>query len=118
MRRIKEKRIHERFSLPNLSGSVEIKEAMQPISLINASKEGVCIAGAVFPVGSVVRLEIDPLEDIPPISLYCKVVWSSPKGEKDKKSGLFFLNTNKILFKRDLTSYSKILNSARSRPVV
>ncbi len=53
-----------------------------------------------------VRLAIDDLHDIGDISLYCKVVWAI---EKEKCSGLSFLNTNKVLFKKDLTSFNRLL---------
>ncbi|MDT8272203.1 MAG: PilZ domain-containing protein [Desulfomonilia bacterium] len=114
----KERRISHRVSLPDLSGTVEIKDSVQPITVVNASKEGVCITGVQCPEGSVVKLEIEPVEDIPAISLYCKVAWVSPKREALKKSGLSFLNTNKVLFKEDLTSFSRILESAQARQSV
>jgi hypothetical protein len=57
-------------------------------------------------VGSVVRLAIDDLHDIGDISLYCKVVWAV---EKEKCSGLSFLNTNRVLFKKDLLSFNRLL---------
>lgn len=115
MANMKEKRLYERIDVSNLSGSVELMETMKPISIINASEDGVCICGADFPVGSVVRLAVDPLEDLPNISLYCKVVWASRKKDPDKKSGLLFLNTNKILFRKDLLSFTKLVDSARKQ---
>jgi hypothetical protein len=111
----KEKRIYERIDTPDLSGSVELKESVKTITIVNANEEGVCIEGAGFPVGSVVRLVIDPLEDTDNISLYCKVVWASQDHDTTDKSGLLFLNTNKILFKNDLISFNKLVNSARKR---
>jgi len=115
MASMKEKRLYERISLSNLSGSVELMETLKPISIINASEDGVCICGADFPVGSVVRLAIDPAEDSPNISLYCKVVWTSKKKDPAKKSGLSFLNTNKILFRKDLISFEVGVDSARKQ---
>ncbi len=111
----KEKRIYERISLPKLSGSVELFETLKPVTILNASEEGVCICGADFPVGSVVRLEIDFPEETPNISLYCKVVWASRKKDPEKMSGLSFLNTNKILFRKDLLSFAKMVDSARKQ---
>jgi hypothetical protein len=113
MANMKEKRISERISLSNLNGSIELMETVKPISILNASEEGVCITGADFPVGSVVRLEVDSVEDLPHISLYCKVVWATKKRGQDKMSGLLFLNTNKILFRKDLISFVKIVDTAR-----
>lgn len=113
MATLKEKRICERISFSNVNGSVELMETVKPITIINASEEGVCITGADFPVGSVVRLELDSAEDAPNISLYCKVVWATKKRSAEKKSGLLFLNTNKILFRKDLVSFAKMLDSAR-----
>lgn len=115
MANMKEKRLYERVNLSNLSGSVELMETMKPISIINASEDGVCICGADFPVGSVVRLAIDPPEDLPNISLYCKVVWASKKKGLDKMSGLSFLNTNKILFRKDLISFTKFIDSVKKQ---
>ncbi len=115
---MKEKRLFERINLSNLNGSVELMETMKPISIINASEEGVCIGGADFPVGSVVRLEIDHADDLPNISLYCKVVWTTKKKDPNKKSGLLFLNTNKILFRKDLISFTRLIDSARKQLAV
>lgn len=111
----KEKRTPERINLPDVNGSVELKDTVKPIAILNASEEGVCIEGADFPVGSVVRLAIDHPEDEPAISLYCKVVWSSKGRDPGKKSGLLFLNTNKILFKQDLLSFNKLIASVKQQ---
>lgn len=113
MANMKEKRIYERISISNVNGSIELMETVKPITILNASEEGVCIAGADFPVGSVVRLEVDPAEDAPSISLYCKVVWATKKRSAEKMSGLLFLNTNKILFRKDLVSFVKMVDSAK-----
>jgi hypothetical protein len=113
MATLKEKRICERIPISNVSGSVELMETVKPITILNASEEGVCICGADFPVGSVVRLEVDSAEDAPNISLYCKVVWATKKRSSDKMSGLLFLNTNKILFRKDLVSFTKMVDTAR-----
>lgn len=115
MSNMKEKRTLERIDMPNLSGSVELMEALRSVSIVNASEEGVCICGADFPVGSVVRLAIDPVEGVPNISLYCKVVWASEEKDPEKKLGLLFLNTNKILFRKDLLSFTKLVDSARNQ---
>ena len=111
----KEKRLHERIPIPDLKGSVEIREKVKPVTVVNASTEGVCISGAHVPVGSVVRLAIDELQDIGNISLYCKVVWASGEAEREKFLGLSFLNTNKILFKKDLVSFGRLLELVQSR---
>jgi c-di-GMP-binding flagellar brake protein YcgR len=66
-------------------------------------------------VGSVVRLAIDELQDIGNISLYCKVVWASGETEREKFLGLSFLNTNKILFKKDLVSFGRLLELVQSQ---
>jgi hypothetical protein len=108
----KEKRLHERVPLPEVRGMVEISETIKPITVVNASSEGVCIAGIHVEVGSVVRLEIESPQDMDNISLYCKVAWATDKEEHEKLSGLSFLNTNKILFKKDLVSYNKLLDQA------
>ena len=75
----KEKRAFERIELDSLRGSVELKETIKTVSIINGCEEGVCVNSADFPVGSVVRLVIGSREDQPGISLYCKVVWVSTK---------------------------------------
>jgi hypothetical protein len=107
----KEKRLHERIPLPDVRGTVEISESLKPVTVVNASTEGVCIAGVLVEVGSVVRLEINlPLQDDANISLYCKVAWTTDGNDQEKLSGLSFLNTNKILFKKDLISYNKLLS--------
>ena len=111
----KEKRLHERIPIPDLKGSVEIREKVKPVTVVNASTEGVCISGAHVPVGSVVRLAIDELQDIGNISLYCKVVWASGEAEREKFLGLSFLNTNKILFKKDLVSFGRLLELVKSQ---
>jgi hypothetical protein len=115
MRSEKEKRTIERINLANVNGSVELKDTVKTIAILNACEEGVCIEGAGFPVGSVVRLAINHPEDSEDISLYCKVVWSSNDLDPDKKAGLLFLNTNKILFKQDLISFNKLIASAKKR---
>ncbi len=111
----KEKRIYERIDLPNLSGSVELFEAQKPVTIVNASEEGVCVCGVDFPVGSVVRLEIESALEPANLSLYCKVVWTSRKKDPEKMSGLSFLNTNKVLFRKDLISFAKMVDSARKQ---
>jgi hypothetical protein len=111
----KEKRLHERIPVPDLKGSVEIREKVKPVTVVNASTEGVCISGAHVPVGSVVRLAIEELQDIGNISLYCKVVWASGESKREKFLGLSFLNTNKILFKKDLVSFSRLLELVQSQ---
>jgi hypothetical protein len=112
---MKEKRAFERIPFENLGGSVELMEIVKPISIINACEEGVCVDGADFPVGSVVRLAIEPQEETPDISLYCKVVWASMRKDPEKKSGLLFLNTNKILFRKDLLSFARLIESTRKQ---
>ena len=92
---------------------VEISETIKPVTVINASTEGVCIAGIQVEVGSVVRLEIELPQDKDNISLYCKVVWATKKRSAEKKSGLLFLNTNKILFRKDLVSFARMVDTAR-----
>jgi len=114
----KEKRVCERIPFPEVRGTVEISENLKPVTVVNASADGVCISGVHIPVGSVVRLAIDDLHDIGEISLYCKVVWASGESKKEKFSGLSFLNTNKVLFKKDLISFNKLLEvvQAQSQP--
>lgn len=111
----KEKRALERIRLEDLSGSVELMEIVKSVSVVNASEEGVCVGGADFPVGSVVRLAIGLQKEEPDISLYCKVVWASQEKDSEKKSGLILLNTNKILFRKDLLSFVKLIESARKQ---
>ena len=110
----KEKRLHERIPLPDVRGTVEISESMKPVTVVNASIEGVCVAGVHVEIGSVVRLEIDSLQDEENISLYCKVAWATDETQ-EKLSGLSFLNTNKILFKKDLVSYNKMLSLVQAQ---
>ncbi len=115
MRNEKEKRTLERIPLHDMIGSIEHQETMKSITIVNASEEGVCIEGADLPLDSVVRLAIEHPVDTEDISLYCKVVWVSQNELPGKKSGLLFLNTNKILFKNDLISFNKLVDSARKR---
>ncbi|MBN2297348.1 MAG: PilZ domain-containing protein [Deltaproteobacteria bacterium] len=96
-------------------GAIEHQEKIKSITIINATEEGVCIEGADLPLDSVVRLAIEHPEDNPDISLYCKVVWVSPNEVPSKKTGLLFLNTNKILFKNDLISFNRLVDNARNR---
>lgn len=110
----KEKRAFERIDLGNLSGSVELMDIVKSVSVVNASEEGVCVDGADFPVGSVVRLAINFQEE-PDISLYCKVVWASQEKNPEKKTGLLLLNTNKILFRKDLLCFARLIDSARKQ---
>lgn len=111
----KEKRTLKRISLSDINGSIELQDTIRPIVIVNASEEGVCIEGADFPVGSIVRLAIDHPGDKSEISLYCKVVWSSAEGDPSRKSGLIFLNTNKVLFKQHLVSFNRLLASVRKQ---
>ena len=111
----KEKRAFERIDLGNLSGSVELMDIVKSVSVVNASEEGVCVDGADFPVGSVVRLAINFQEEEPDISLYCKVVWASQEKNPEKKTGLLLLNTNKILFRKDLLCFARLIDSARKQ---
>ena len=111
----KEKRVHERIPFPDVRGSVEISEDMKPVTLINASFEGVCISGASVPVGSVVKLAIDDHLGVGDISLYCKVAWASGGKKKEKLSGLSLLNTNKVLFKKDLLSFNRLIEAVQTQ---
>lgn len=111
----KEKRVHERIPLPDVRGSVEVSEAMKPITLINASSEGVCIVGASIPVGSVVKLAIDDHLGVGDISLYCKVAWVSEEKKKGKFAGLSLLNTNRVLFKKDLQSFNRLIEMVQAQ---
>ncbi len=109
---IKEKRIFERISVPNAFGMIEAKGIRKDISIINACSGGVCISGAAVPIGTVVRLYIDQPEFTQgKISLYCKVVWAETDNGSSM-SGLSILNTNRILFERDLEYYGKMLEAA------
>lgn len=114
----KEKRIHERIPFPDVRGSVEISENMKPVTLINACSEGVCISGASIPVGSVVKLAIDDHLGVGDISLYCKVAWASGEKKREKFSGLSLLNTNKVLFKKDLLSFNRLIEMVQSQASV
>jgi hypothetical protein len=109
---IKEKRIFERIPVPNAFGLVEAKGLRKDVSIINACTGGMCISGAAVPIGTVVRLYIDQPEFTQgKISLYCKVVWAE-KNNGSSMSGLAILNTNRILFERDLEYYGKMLEAA------
>lgn len=111
---VKEKRIFERIPVPNVFGMVEAKGIRKDISIVNACSGGMCIAGVAVPIGTVVRLHIDnPEEAKNRISLYCKVVWAD-NNNGSSMSGLALLNTNRILFERELESYGKILEAVVS----
>ena len=87
---------------------------MREVTILNASEVGVCISGPSLPVGSVVRLYIEPQKnDLTNISLYCKTVWSREDGPVSKQTGLSLLHTNKILFKQDLESFTSLVDLAR-----
>jgi len=108
---IKEKRIFERIPVPNVFGMIEARGIRKDISIINACSGGMCIAGVAVPIGTVVRLHIDnPEENQNKISLYCKVVWAE-SNNGSSLSGLALLNTNRILFERELESYGRILEA-------
>lgn len=108
---IKEKRIFERIPVPNVFGLVEAKGVRKDVSIINACSGGMCISGAAVPIGTVVKLHIDQPEFTQgKISLYCKVVWAD-KNNGSSMSGLALLNTNRILFERDLEYYGKMLEA-------
>ncbi len=108
---IKEKRIFERIPVPNVFGLVEAKGVRKDVSIINACSGGMCISGAAVPIGTVVKLHIDQPEFVQGrISLYCKVVWAE-KNNGSSMSGLALLNTNRILFERDLEYYGKMLEA-------
>ena len=115
MRSRKEKRVHERIPFPDVRGSVEISEDIKPITIVNACSEGVCISGASMQVGSVVKLAIDDHLGAGDISLYCKVAWASSGKKKEKFSGLSLLNTNKVLFKKDLLSFNRLIEAVQSQ---
>jgi len=100
--------------LKHISGTVELKDGLHRISIIDASKGGLRISGKNLPVGSVVRIHMDVPISPPKISLYCKVVWSMGEYSEAKAAGLTFLNTNRILFKEDYLMYSKFLASIES----
>ncbi len=113
MAKIKEKRLLERITIPNLNGKVEIEGSQKGVYILDACEDGVCISGVDIPVGDVILLNIEHPEIDPEISLYAKSVWASDCGKK-KKSGLSFLHTNKILFKQELTTFSQLIDSARA----
>ncbi len=113
MAREKEKRLLERTSIPELNGKVEVDGNSKDVFVLDATEDGVCIAGAEIPVGDVVLVCFEHPQMSPEISLYAKSVWASNLG-KEKKSGLSFLHTNKVLFKEDLTSFSELVGMARS----
>jgi len=115
MRKNKEKRLFERIPMPDVQGTVELSETVKPITVVNASEEGVCISGVWIEEGSVVRLAIASHQDIENFSLYCKVAWASGENEHEKRAGLSFLNTNRILFKQDLVSFGKLLQLVQSQ---
>lgn len=109
---IKEKRIFERVPVPNVFGLVEAKGIRKDVAIINACSGGMCISGVAVPIGTVVRLHIeDPEYSQGKISLYCKVVWAETNNGSSM-SGLALLNTNRILFERELESYGKMLEAA------
>ncbi len=110
----KEKRIHERIPLPEVKGSIEVSESVKPVTLVNASSEGMCVSGVSVPVGSVVKLAIEDHQGIGEISLYCKVAWASEK-KRDKLSGLSLLNTNRVLFQKDLVSFGRLIELAQEQ---
>lgn len=98
--------------LPDLPGSVETSDATHPVIILNASPTGVCIAGEAIEEGTVVRLTIEDTSGSGSISLYCKAAWSSARKRREKRTGLALLNTNKVLFSKDLAAFTKLLEKA------
>jgi hypothetical protein len=109
----KEKRGHDRITFPEVRGSIEINDRLKPVTIVNASVEGVCIAGEAVESGTVVRLSIEDEFGLGNISLYCKAAWSSEKRRQDKLTGLFLLNTNKVLFANDLSAFGRLIETVR-----
>jgi hypothetical protein len=111
----KEQRRFERIGLSQIDASIDIKGAPKHVNIVNATEDGICISGPDLPDGSVVRLNIQKYDTIPSakISLYCRTVWTQAKGNSHRVSGLSFLHTNRILFKKDLTSFIDLIESAR-----
>jgi hypothetical protein len=108
----KEKRCFERIQVPHICGKVEHEGGKKEITIINACSGGVCISGAEMDLGMIVRLFIDHPENTETISLYCKVVWVENSSPKTTLSGLALLNTNRILFERELESFGRLIASA------
>ncbi|MBN1635566.1 MAG: PilZ domain-containing protein [Deltaproteobacteria bacterium] len=109
----KEKRNLDRIIFSNLYGEIELKGLRKEVSIVNASEDGLCVTGIEIPIGTVVRLDIEPQPENQPISLYCRAVWSSTEEPRHIKTGLYLLHTNKILFKQDLASFSKLVAETR-----
>ncbi|HPC47139.1 MAG TPA: hypothetical protein PLW83_03775 [Deltaproteobacteria bacterium] len=110
----KEKRGHERILLADVRGMVEHSNTSRPVTLVNASVQGVCIAGEAIEAGTVVRLSIEDNMGVGGISLYCRSAWSSEKTRQEKLTGLTLLNTNRVLFTKDLAAYGRLLETART----
>jgi len=113
MVKTKDKRVRERISLHDVRGTVEIDDTLKPVTVLNASEEGVCIAGAAIETGTVVRLSIEDTLGLGAFSLYCRSAWSSSKKKPDKLTGLFLLNTNKVLFTKDLATFNRLIDTVR-----
>jgi len=108
----KEKRCFERIHVPNICGTIELKDGKKEVSIINACSGGVCVAGVEMDLGDIVRLFIDHPETVGTISLYCKVVWVESSAEETGLSGLALLNTNRILFEQELESFGRLIAAA------
>jgi len=109
----KEKRLLERITIPHLNGRIELDEGAKGIYVIDATEDGVCVSGAPIPVGDVVLLNFEHPEISDPVALYARAIWSSCD-HTERKVGLSFLHTNKILFKEDLTTFSRLIEVART----
>lgn len=112
----KEKRSFERIQVPNICGTIELKGLKREVAIINACSGGVCIAGVDMEIGTVVKLLIDHPETPNTISLYCKVVWADCDSPENNLTGLALLNTNRILFERELESFGRLIAAAVVNP--
>ncbi len=109
----KEKRLLTRITVPNLNGRLELDGSPKGVYVLDATEDGVCVSGAPIPVGDVVLLCFEHPEMEIEVALYAKAVWTS-NGARERRSGLSFLHTNKILFKEDLTAFSRLIEVART----
>ncbi|MEA2101067.1 MAG: hypothetical protein U9P80_00630 [Thermodesulfobacteriota bacterium] len=111
----KEQRRFERIGLSQIDASIDIKGAPKHVNIVNATEDGVCISGPELSSGSVICLNIQKYDTVPPeeISLYCRAIWTQAEGNSHRYSGLSFLQTNRILFKKDLNSFIDLVETAR-----
>ncbi len=113
MQPFREKRLLTRIVVPDLNGRLELDGNHRGVYVLDATEDGVCVGGTPIPVGDVVLLSFEHPGMDSEIALYAKAVWTSDDN-KEKRSGLSFLHTNKILFKDELLAFSRLIADIRT----